>query len=51
MMFFVLLSGLFINPITGKYVSYVTVDEITGEEKTTVEHTEEYNPEYLLDQK
>ena len=51
MMFFILLSGLFINPITGKYISYVTVDEITGEEKTTVELTEEYDPEYLLDKR
>ena len=32
MLFFVLLSGLFINPITGRYNTYITVDELSGEE-------------------
>jgi hypothetical protein len=51
MMFFVLLSGLFINPVTGSYISHTTIDEVTGEETTSIELKEEYTQDYLNDQK
>lgn len=51
MLFFVLLSGLFINPITGRYNTYITVDELSGEEVQSLTLTKEYTEEYILDKR